>query len=372
MEQLFNILIWAAVFQGVFLGIVFISSNESRSNSNKLLGLFLIALVIEALGSFLPYNEILGYSVGYYFELPEVKVLIPLLFTNYVFVKIGVEEKYKTFLRLNYGFGFMVIGITLVNFILVLITGKGLNSYLSIETMEKLHIVQFTYAVVLTIVGLALATVEVTRYRKMASSNYADMDMLSISWLWRLILLLFIAAFLWSLELVRVYIGLLTGNFSSWDFVSATWGVLIIFIYFVSYRAFKKRDLLEGLTPVKELKKPSEAQDDSDAILAEKLEEAMSSQKMYLDTDLTLYDVAKNVGASTRKVSNFINSTYDQNFSEWVNQYRVEEVKDRFKSTDSENLTIEAIGLESGFKSRSAMYAAFKKFTGASPANFKT
>ena len=198
------------------------------------------------------------------------------------------------------------------------------------------------------------------------------MDMLSISWLWRLILLLFIAAFLWSLELVRVYIGLLTGNFSSWDFVSATWGVLIIFIYFVSYRAFKKRDLLEGLTPVKELKKPSEAQDDSDAILAEKLEEAMSSQKMYLDTDLTLYDVAKNVGASTRKVSNFINSTYDQNFSEWVNQYRVEEVKDRFKSTDSENLTIEAIGLESGFKSRSAMYAAFKKFTGASPANFKT
>jgi len=97
----------------------------------------------------------------------------------------------------------------------------------------------------------------------------------------------------------------------------------------------------------------------------------MEENKLYLNTELTVYDVAKHVGTSTRKVSNCINTHFSQNFSEWVNQYRVEEVKAQFNSPDSKNLTIEAIGQDSGFKSRSAMYAAFKKFTGESPAHFK-
>ena len=80
----------------------------------------------------------------------------------------------------------------------------------------------------------------------------------------------------------------------------------------------------------------------------------------------------KHIGASTKKVSACINNCFGSNFSEWVNKYRVEEAKIRIDHIDNNYLTIEAIGQDSGFKSRSAMYTAFNKFTGESPAKLRS
>jgi AraC-like DNA-binding protein len=93
--------------------------------------------------------------------------------------------------------------------------------------------------------------------------------------------------------------------------------------------------------------------------------------ELYLNDGLTINDVAQAVGSSVKKVSACINKTLNSNFSEWVNSYRVAEVKQRIDNPDYDYLTIEAIGQESGFRSRSAMYAAFKKFTGESPASLR-
>ena len=101
------------------------------------------------------------------------------------------------------------------------------------------------------------------------------------------------------------------------------------------------------------------------------LTDAMLQQKVYLQPDLTIHDVAKQLNISTRKVSVCINSCFGTNFSEWVNKYRVQEVQQRFLDDTSHLYTIEAIGQESGFKSRSAMYAAFNKLTGKSPAHYR-
>ena len=59
------------------------------------------------------------------------------------------------------------------------------------------------------------------------------------------------------------------------------------------------------------------------------------------------------------------------NFNEWVNNYRVENALKMIQSDSKNLLSIEGIGLDSGFKSRSAMYAAFKKKTGQSPGHFR-
>ena len=97
----------------------------------------------------------------------------------------------------------------------------------------------------------------------------------------------------------------------------------------------------------------------------------MEQDKLFLKVDLTINELAMAVGGSPKKVSACVNKAFGTNFSEWVNRYRVEEVKEKINSPKNDHLTIEAIGQDSGFKSRSAMYAAFKKFTGESPASLR-
>jgi AraC-like DNA-binding protein len=190
------------------------------------------------------------------------------------------------------------------------------------------------------------------------------MDLLSINWLWRFIFLLVPASLLWGAELTRIFIGFYTGKFTSWDFVDLTWGILTIFIYVVSYMAFRQKDLFEdAIAPIQLSDSSLVTEGESDSVLEAKLTQAMVQDQLYLQPDLTIHDVARAVNVSTRKASNCINRCFDANFSEWVNKYRISEVKEKFVDGGSQHYTIEAIGQEAGFKSRSAMYAAFNKFT---------
>jgi AraC-like DNA-binding protein len=60
------------------------------------------------------------------------------------------------------------------------------------------------------------------------------------------------------------------------------------------------------------------------------------------------------------------------NFNEWVNNYRVDKALEILQDKKNDHFSIEGVGIDSGFKSRSAMYTAFKKKTGQSPGNFRS
>ena len=62
---------------------------------------------------------------------------------------------------------------------------------------------------------------------------------------------------------------------------------------------------------------------------------------------------------------------YQQNFVTFINAYRIEYAKNLLNNPEKNNLTIEAIGQGSGFKSKSAFNNAFKKITGINPSDFK-
>lgn len=372
MEQVINIIIWAAIVQGYLLSILFIVSKEYSSWSNKLLGFFLISMLFELTATLIPFDEVFGYSTGQYFELPDTKILFPVLFLHYVLQKLGRVSAYRNFLRLNYTFAIGIMSLTIVNIGLLIGTGKGLWGHFTYEQLEVVHLGQQTYAFLLGIAGIFISIKEVKRYKRIAQNEYADMELLSLDWLWWFVVLLIPASMLWGAELIRIYIGFYTGEFTDWDFVYITYFALVIFIYIVSYQAFRRNDLFA----LKHDKTVAEdANDHSElavnAELKEKLTQAMVNEKLFLKIDLTINDVAKAVSTSPKKVSGCVNKAFGTNFSEWVNRYRVDAVKEKINSPKNDYLTIEAIGQESGFKSRSAMYAAFKKFTGESPASLR-
>jgi AraC-like DNA-binding protein len=67
-----------------------------------------------------------------------------------------------------------------------------------------------------------------------------------------------------------------------------------------------------------------------------------------------------------------INERFQLNFFDFINQYRVSEVKERIADPKNDNFTLLGIALESGFNSKSAFNRIFKKLTGQTPSQFKS
>ena len=65
----------------------------------------------------------------------------------------------------------------------------------------------------------------------------------------------------------------------------------------------------------------------------------------------------------------FIGAAYF--FYDYINQFRVEEVKERLRNPEFKHYSIESIGLDSGFNSKSSFFSIFKKHTSLTPYNYK-
>ena len=100
------------------------------------------------------------------------------------------------------------------------------------------------------------------------------------------------------------------------------------------------------------------------------LESLMQEDKIYRDPSLNLSKLAKRLNTNAKYISLVLNNAIGKNFYEYVNEYRVEEVKTLLTKPENKNLTIEAIANQAGFKSKSSFNAAFKKQTGMTPRQY--
>jgi AraC-like DNA-binding protein len=91
----------------------------------------------------------------------------------------------------------------------------------------------------------------------------------------------------------------------------------------------------------------------------------------FLDSGFNLEVLASETKMSVSKVSSIINNHSEFNFSDYINQMRVEKAKTILLEPKYNDYNIEAIGFECGFNSKSTFYTAFKKFVNATPSEFK-
>lgn len=104
---------------------------------------------------------------------------------------------------------------------------------------------------------------------------------------------------------------------------------------------------------------------------ARKLTSFMDSNKPYLNPTLSLTDLAERVALPAYVVSQVLNTTFNQNFYDFVNSYRVSESKRLMVDPASVEKTILEILYQSGFNSKSVYNAAFKKSTGMTPSDYR-
>ncbi len=101
-----------------------------------------------------------------------------------------------------------------------------------------------------------------------------------------------------------------------------------------------------------------------------KIRKYMVIEKPYLERELTIYDLSDQLKIPRHILSEVINEHMGKNFYNLVNEYRLNEVKERMKSDDMKHLTILAIAYDSGFNSKSSFNTIFKEKTGQTPSEY--
>ena len=116
--------------------------------------------------------------------------------------------------------------------------------------------------------------------------------------------------------------------------------------------------------------KPSEIQSEEILQLKVRIISLFETEKLSQNAELTLTEIAKKLNTNISVISKAINQGFQMNFNDFVNQYRVQEVKKAFEKGEHKKTTLLGIAFDCGFNSKATFNRAFKKNTGFSPKEF--
>jgi AraC-like DNA-binding protein len=160
------------------------------------------------------------------------------------------------------------------------------------------------------------------------------------------------------------------------DLVWKSVGVILsLSIFALGYKGILQKEILFPESLVKphsaELTASNEPVTKPDNNLIEKLQQYMKNEKPFLDPELSLSTLAKAIDINRNQLSQLINTGIGENFYDFINKYRVEEVKRLMVDPQKQNYNLLGMALEVGFKSKSTFNLIFKRFTGLTPTEYR-
>ncbi len=106
--------------------------------------------------------------------------------------------------------------------------------------------------------------------------------------------------------------------------------------------------------------------------LGAQLEKVVWEKELFRHPDITILEVAEALEVSEQEISQYLNSEVDSSFNRFINKQRVKYAKILLKNPKlTEKITIEHLGYEAGFNSKTTFFNSFKKEEGITPGNFK-
>ena len=220
------------------------------------------------------------------------------------------------------------------------------------------------------------------QYRQLIEQEYANTGRMTLDWL-RVFLVAF-SAYL-AVDFVFTAIALAYDFwYTGWYWLNLTRALLLYYISAtgwafaqkssVPYATLETRTLLAGQAQVGSPASTSNGklalQPEAVALRRPQLAAFMEAEQPWLDPELTLSELAERVGLNASQLSYLVNRGFDQNFNDFVNTYRVEEVKRKMATPDFQHLSLLGIAFDSGFNSKATFNRAFKKLTGQAPSRY--
>lgn len=152
--------------------------------------------------------------------------------------------------------------------------------------------------------------------------------------------------------------------------------VVLILLLFYSRLLAKYKQIKNSVSNSQEVNIQKEKysrvriQEEEVNIIIQKLTNHIQVDKPYLNPDLKLQDVANAIECSSVELSQVLNIHLNTNFTEYINQYRVEDFIIRIQDKSANKYTLSSLSEQSGFSSRTSFFRSFKKIKGTTPAEY--
>jgi AraC-like DNA-binding protein len=331
-------------FNGIILGVYFFFFTKKKFLTNYFLGALLFALSIR-----------IGKSVFIYFhpELPKMYLQLGLtacFFIGpclYYFLRSAVEEinvMPKSWKMMLLFWGILIVSVGIL---------YPYEMYPTLWSFYFIRIIYFQWFVYILFSGFTI--------RGVLKKIFNTKEKASPSEIW--FGTLFLGTFLLFLFYFLAIIGASAATYISGAVVFSF--ILYLIISILLYR--KKTDDLFLLNSQKVSGKKIDAAEA--VIISEKLESIMNEKSLYKNPNLNLQDLSREINISSHQLSQFLNNNLGKNFTSFVNEFRINEACRIITSNDK--LTLESVGYDVGFNSKSTFFAAFKKHTGTTPLNYQ-
>lgn len=364
------------VIQGIILSCLLLWSYKTKNNiPNFILGILLLITCYHrttyTLGFMGWYDVFRNTKINYYL-IPLSFAVAPLI---YFYIKSYVQKDFR-FIKRDV-LHFIPVLLFLIYRISVFIYDSmqlGFNDtqngvFMQSDLYYKFDVIYIVVTTIQMLVYLVLSLYIYYRYRKALVEQYSNTYNSELRWLRNFL-------FAYSFLFVYNFIQTITDEFifnlgwtGRWwyQFFSV---LIVIYVgvkgYFTDMETLKEVDQ----TIINNSKKTVIAKFDKNDEL-EKMQQIVTSKKIYLDPNLSLRQLARESRISPSLASDLINRGLGQNFNDYINRYRVESVIQHLQDDSYQHLSILAIALDNGFNSKATFNRVFKKITGKSPSEYR-
>jgi AraC-like DNA-binding protein len=194
----------------------------------------------------------------------------------------------------------------------------------------------------------------------------------------------------WPIGIIDVYLRYFNITFGV-DLFAITYLILVLLIYVISYAALKSPEVFKLEMEFEPRRKilVREAGDAASNVaggdknaeapagenpqltrLNDQLVSYIEKEKPYMNPELSLPAVAVSLEASRNQLSEVINKVHNKNFYEFINAYRVEEVKNLMADPKNKHFKLISLAYDAGFNSKATFNRIFKQMTGMTPSEY--
>ncbi len=326
-------------FNSSLLSVYFLLFVKTKNLSNYLLGCLLAALSIRIWKSiFFYFNPDLS-KIYLQIGLSACFFIGPLL---YIFLKSRItpnSDKQKQWVWL------LLLSVLIITLIGVWYPYSSYPKFWS-GTMYK--IINYQWLFFLTASAYILKTTWKRFWNKNEKLTFYDVLNLSV-----------------FLGVALIWLAYFTASYTSYIMGALSFSFALYLSIILFYQQQKQYGTSSGR---KEKYAQSKIKPTQATPLLADLEQLLKTEKLYTNPNLTLAEVAMQLNISPHLLSQLLNDNMGKNFSQYINEFRIEEAK--VLLSKNKHFKMEIIAENCGFNSNSTFYSAFKKITDTTPAKF--
>ena len=336
----------------LLLAILLWTKKTPLQQSNRYLAISLFAFSIILANTIIRLSEYVT-SLGWFEQISNTSILLiaPSIFL-YVSSRLGIKTEIST---IWHYLPFIIYAV--FNGLHLVLQLSGQNIKIIVDHLAFLAF-QLQFGIYLSksfkIIG---------NYKEKAKNEFSSIQHLSIIWMKRILRILHST---WLIALTFVIYEIVIGKLP--DLITLNLSLtLLLVVGILGIRSYLNPEIFSLSTTYENTKISS---DQSQSII-QVLNKMMAEKELFLDQKLTVHQLSEVTGVSRRQISQVLNQKMGSNFFDYVNRYRAQYFKEKLENGQHEHLTMQALSEESGFRSISTAYAAFKKHTGTTPAKYR-